>query len=78
MRAASDMASSTMPSWPILHSTTHHPVPRAALSAADALAIVVGRALGKRLPEKVIAYGAAALFFLFGIWLTIEAIAQLT
>jgi putative Ca2+/H+ antiporter (TMEM165/GDT1 family) len=46
--------------------------------AADALAIVVGRALGKRLPEKVIAYGAAALFFLFGIWLTIEAIVQLT
>ena len=33
---------------------------------------------GHRLPEKVIAYGAAALFFLFGIWLTIEAIAQLT
>jgi putative Ca2+/H+ antiporter (TMEM165/GDT1 family) len=29
--------------------------------AADALAIVVGMALGKRLPEKVIAYGAAAL-----------------
>ena len=46
--------------------------------AADALAIVVGRQLGKRLPEKVIAYGAAALFFLFGIWLTVEAIAQLT
>ena len=46
--------------------------------AADALAIVVGRALGKRLPEKAIAYGAAALFFLFGIWLGIEAIAQLT
>jgi putative Ca2+/H+ antiporter (TMEM165/GDT1 family) len=46
--------------------------------AADALAIVVGRALGKRLPEKAIAYGASALFFLFGIWLGIEAIAQLT
>ena len=46
--------------------------------AADALAIVVGRALGKRLPEKAIAYGAAALFFLFGIWLGIEAILQLT
>ena len=46
--------------------------------AADALAIVVGRALGKRLPEKVIAYGAAALFFLFGIWLTIEAVVELT
>ena len=46
--------------------------------AADALAIVVGRALGKRLPEKTIAYGASALFFLFGIWLGIEAITQLT
>jgi putative Ca2+/H+ antiporter (TMEM165/GDT1 family) len=46
--------------------------------AADALAIVVGRALGRRLPEKVIAYGAAALFFLFGIWLGVEAIIQLT
>ena len=46
--------------------------------AADALAIVVGRALGKRLPEKAIAYGAAALFFVFGLWLGIEAIAQLT
>ena len=46
--------------------------------AADALAIVVGRALGKRLPEKAIAYGAATLFFIFGIWLGIEAILQLT
>jgi Ca2+/H+ antiporter, TMEM165/GDT1 family len=46
--------------------------------AADALAIVVSMALGKRLPEKVIAYGAAALFFAFGVWLAIEAIAQLT
>jgi putative Ca2+/H+ antiporter (TMEM165/GDT1 family) len=39
---------------------------------------VVGRALGRRLPEKTIAYGASALFFLFGIWLGIEAIAALT
>ena len=46
--------------------------------AADALAIVVGRALGKRLPEKVIAYGAATLFFVFGIWLAIEAVVELT
>jgi len=46
--------------------------------AADALAIVVGRALGKRLPEKAIAYGTAALFFIFGIWLGIEAVLQLT
>ena len=45
--------------------------------AADALAIVVGMALGKRLPEKVTAYGAAALFFIFGIWLGIEALVEL-
>jgi putative Ca2+/H+ antiporter (TMEM165/GDT1 family) len=44
--------------------------------AADALAIVVGRALGKRLPENVIRIGAAILFFVFGIWLGIEAITQ--
>jgi putative Ca2+/H+ antiporter (TMEM165/GDT1 family) len=46
--------------------------------AADALAIVVGRALGKRLPEKIIARGAAALFFIFGVWLAIEAVIELT
>jgi len=45
--------------------------------AADALAIVVGRALGKRLPENVIRIGAAILFFVFGIWLGIEALTQL-
>jgi Ca2+/H+ antiporter, TMEM165/GDT1 family len=44
--------------------------------AADALAIVVGRALGRRLPENVIRIGAAILFFVFGIWLGIEAIVQ--
>jgi putative Ca2+/H+ antiporter (TMEM165/GDT1 family) len=46
--------------------------------AADALAIVVGRALGKRLPENVIRIGAAVLFFIFGVVLIVEAIAQLT
>ncbi|MFV2020437.1 TMEM165/GDT1 family protein [Micromonospora sp. LOL_023] len=46
--------------------------------AADALAIVVGRMLGKRLPERVIAYGAAVLFVLFGCWLLVEAILELT
>jgi Ca2+/H+ antiporter, TMEM165/GDT1 family len=46
--------------------------------AADALAIVIGRALGKRLPERTIAIGASVLFFIFGIWLGIEAIAELT
>jgi Ca2+/H+ antiporter, TMEM165/GDT1 family len=44
--------------------------------AADALAIVVGRALGKRLPENVIRIGAAVLFFVFGAWLAVEAITQ--
>ncbi|GIG65001.1 TMEM165/GDT1 family protein [Phytomonospora endophytica] len=46
--------------------------------AADALAILVGRWLGKRLPERVIKFGAAALFALFGIWLAVEAIAELS
>ena len=45
--------------------------------AADALAIVVGRQLGKHLPEKAIKYGAAALFFLFGVWLLIDALVEL-
>ena len=40
--------------------------------AADALAIVVGAVLGKRLPEKVIKFGAAALFALFGLLLVAE------
>jgi Ca2+/H+ antiporter, TMEM165/GDT1 family len=46
--------------------------------AADALAILVGRLLGRHLPEKAIRYGAAALFAIFGIWLIVEAIAELT
>ena len=41
---------------------------------ADALAIVVGRALGRNLPEKVIRIGAAVLFFAFGVWLAAEAL----
>jgi putative Ca2+/H+ antiporter (TMEM165/GDT1 family) len=43
--------------------------------AADALAILVGRLLGKRLPEQAIKYGAAALFAVFGLWLIVEALA---
>ncbi|GAA4918808.1 putative Ca2+/H+ antiporter (TMEM165/GDT1 family) [Stackebrandtia albiflava] len=46
--------------------------------AADALAILVGRALGRRLPERTVKYGAAALFVVFGIWLLIDAVDQLT
>ena len=40
--------------------------------AADALAIGVGAVLGKRLPEKTIKYGAAALFVIFGVWMILE------
>lgn len=42
--------------------------------AADALAIIVGAMLGKKLPENVIKYGAAALFALFGLALLIDGI----
>lgn len=43
--------------------------------AADVLAIVVGRWLGTRLPERVVAYGAAALFALVGGVLLVQAVA---
>jgi putative Ca2+/H+ antiporter (TMEM165/GDT1 family) len=46
--------------------------------AADALAIMVGRLLGRHLPEKAIKYGAAALFVIFGVWLLVEAIIELS
>ena len=42
--------------------------------AADALAIVVGRHLGTRLPERAIRYGAAVLFFAFGALLIAEGV----
>ena len=41
---------------------------------ADGLAILVGRALGRHLPEKAIRIGAAVLFFAFGVWLGVEAL----
>jgi len=46
--------------------------------AADALAILVGRWLGRNLPDRIIRFGAAALFAVFGIWLIVDAIKQLT
>ncbi|WP_430502051.1 TMEM165/GDT1 family protein [Micromonospora trifolii] len=46
--------------------------------AADALAIMVGRILGRRLPEKAIKYGAAILFAISGLWLILEAVNELT
>lgn len=42
--------------------------------AADALAIVVGRHLGARLPERAIRIGAAVIFFVFGALLLAEAV----
>lgn len=42
--------------------------------AADALAIGVGAALGKRLPERTIKIAAAASFVVFGVLLIIEGL----
>ena len=42
--------------------------------AADALAIVVGRQLGRHLPDKVIRYGAAAAFAVFGVVLLVDGL----
>jgi putative Ca2+/H+ antiporter (TMEM165/GDT1 family) len=41
--------------------------------AADALAIMVGQQLAKRVPEKVIRYASAASFVVFGVLLIVEA-----
>jgi putative Ca2+/H+ antiporter (TMEM165/GDT1 family) len=40
---------------------------------ADGLAIVVGMLMGKKLPEKLIKYGAAAIFIISGIYVLYEA-----
>ena len=42
--------------------------------AAAALAIFVGQKLGKRLPERVIRYAAAAMFAISSGWLLIDAL----
>nr|BFE85881.1 hypothetical protein GCM10020093_084820 [Planobispora longispora] len=42
--------------------------------AADALAIAAGILLGRNLPEKVIRYGAAAAFAVFGVILLLEPV----
>ncbi|QUH01133.1 TMEM165/GDT1 family protein [Saccharopolyspora erythraea] len=44
---------------------------------ADALAIGVGLLLGKHLPERLIRYGAATLFAVFGALLTVDALLDL-
>ena len=40
---------------------------------ADGLAILVGKVLGKRLPETLIKYSAATLFMGAGIYTLVEA-----
>lgn len=42
--------------------------------AADALAIILGKWMGTNLPERVIKYGAAALFAIFGVLLIVEGL----
>lgn len=40
---------------------------------ADGLAVIVGKVMGKNLPEKLIKYGGASIFLLSGIWALWEA-----
>jgi putative Ca2+/H+ antiporter (TMEM165/GDT1 family) len=41
--------------------------------AADAIAILIGQQLGKRLPQRAVRIGAAASFVVFGVLLLVEA-----
>jgi putative Ca2+/H+ antiporter (TMEM165/GDT1 family) len=49
----------------------------AGMVAADALAILVGQQVAKRIPAKVIRYGSAASFVIFGALLVTEAVRAL-
>ncbi|HEY0582586.1 MAG TPA: TMEM165/GDT1 family protein [Chloroflexota bacterium] len=44
--------------------------------AADAVAIAVGRMLGKRLPERAIRLSAAVIFLIFGGWEIAQTLAK--
>jgi putative Ca2+/H+ antiporter (TMEM165/GDT1 family) len=46
----------------------------AGMVAADALAILVGRQLGARLPERAIRIGASTMFVVFGLLLIAEGV----
>jgi putative Ca2+/H+ antiporter (TMEM165/GDT1 family) len=46
----------------------------AGMVVADALAIVVGKALGDRLPEKAIRIGSSIAFFVFAALMLAEAL----
>lgn len=41
---------------------------------ADGIAILVGAVAGRRLPERAIRYGAAAIFILAGAWMIGDAV----
>ena len=43
--------------------------------ASDGIAIIIGKVLGKKLPEKLIKYSAAAVFIISGIYTLYEAFA---
>jgi Ca2+/H+ antiporter, TMEM165/GDT1 family len=42
--------------------------------AADAIDILIGQQLGRRLPERAVRIGAAASFVVFGVLLVVEAV----
>ncbi len=42
--------------------------------ASDGLAILVGKHLGARLPERIIKIGAATAFVIFGVLLIVDGI----
>ena len=48
----------------------------AGIVAAAAIAIAIGKFLGTRLPERLIRYGAAAAFVVFGAVLIVAAVAE--
>lgn len=43
---------------------------------ADGLAIIVGRVVGAQLPERLIKFGAAAIFLITGAFTLTEAIIE--
>jgi putative Ca2+/H+ antiporter (TMEM165/GDT1 family) len=70
MLATITLASTDNPWWVWLGSTL-------GMVVADALAIVVGRLLGTRLPERAITIFAAVMFVLFGVALMLEGVGVL-
>src|SRR5690242_17175277 len=65
MLATITLASTDNPWWVWIGSTV-------GMVAADALAILIGRLLGTRLPERVITIFATVMFVLFGVALLLE------